>query len=309
MNNSAPPATGARLDWADLPTSVRDAVAGILGAPVVRAVTQRGGFSPGVAARVVTGRGRGGFVKAVSGDVNAFSPVLHRQEARYAAALPPEVPAPKLLGVYDDGDWVALVFEDVEGRQPHVPWEKGELRLVLDAVGELGRLLSPAPFAAPAAAEDEDLADAFGGWPELVEQGLPILQRAEGWEEAVRGDTLAHGDLRADNVLLAPDNGRDGARVWFVDWPHVTTAAPWFDLLLLLPSVRAQGGPDPETLFTEHPLGRRADQDAVTTILAALAGYFYGSALKPPPPGLPTLRPFQRAQGEAALEWLRTRVR
>ncbi|WP_075736189.1 phosphotransferase family protein [Streptomyces acidiscabies] len=301
--NSAPPATGVRLDWEALPASVRDAVAGILGAPVVRAVTQRGGFSPGVAARVVTRRGKRGFVKAVSGDVNSFSPVLHRQEARNAAALPREVPAPELLGVHDDGNWVALVFEDVDGRQPHVPWRAGELRVVLDAVGELGRVLTPAPFDAPSAAED--LADAFGGWPELVEQGFPVLQRADGWEEAVRGDTLAHGDLRADNVLLAGDTDR----VWFVDWPHVTRAAPWFDLLLLLPSVRAQGGPDPETVFTEHPLGRRADQDAVTVALAALAGYFLGHAGRPAPPGLPTLRPFQQAQGDAALEWLRTRVR
>ncbi|GAV43135.1 phosphotransferase family protein [Streptomyces acidiscabies] len=301
--NSAPPATGVRLDWEALPASVRDAVAGILGAPVVRAVTQRGGFSPGVAARVVTRHGKRGFVKAVSGDVNSFSPVLHRREARNAAALPREVPAPKLLGVHDDGNWVALVFEDVDGRQPHMPWRAGELQVVLDAVGELGRVLTPAPFDAPPA--EEDLADAFGGWPELVEQGLPVLQRADGWEEAVRGDTLAHGDLRADNVLLAGDTDR----VWFVDWPHVTRAAPWFDLLLLLPSVRAQGGPDPETVFTEHPLGRRADQDAVTVALAALAGYFLGHAGRPAPPGLPTLRPFQQAQGDAALDWLRTRVR
>ena len=42
--------------------------------------------------------------------------------------------------------------------------------------------------------------------------------------------------------------------------------------------------------------------------LAGLTGYFLRSSLNPAPPGLPTLRPFQRAQGDAALEWLRKRL-
>ncbi|WP_416969202.1 phosphotransferase [Streptomyces sp. 4F14] len=301
MKPLAPPAAGVRLDWDALPASVKESAAGTLGAPVVRATTQRGGFSPGVAARVVTEAGRRGFVKAVSGAVNSSSPGLHRKEARNAAALPAAVPAPRLLGVHDDGDWVALVFEDVEGRQPQVPWEQAELKTVVDAVGELGRVLTPAPFDAPSASEE--LVGTFDGWRKLADQGPRILGVAEGWPDAIRGDTLAHGDLRADNILLADD------RVWFVDWPHAMRATPWFDLLLLLPSVRAQGGPDPEEVFTAHPLGRTADRDAVTTALAALTGYFLHNATKPAPPGLPTLRPFQQAQGEAALEWLRSRLR
>ncbi|MFI7404394.1 aminoglycoside phosphotransferase family protein, partial [Streptomyces sp. NPDC049541] len=43
--------------------------------------------------------------------------------------------------------------------------------------------------------------------------------------------------------------------------------------------------------------------------LAALAGYFVAHALQPPPPGLPTLRAFQRAQGDTALAWLRRRLK
>ncbi|MGX5183724.1 hypothetical protein ACWKT5_13170 [Streptomyces avermitilis] len=42
--------------------------------------------------------------------------------------------------------------------------------------------------------------------------------------------------------------------------------------------------------------------------LAPLAGYFVRQARQPPPPGLPTLRPFRRAEGEAAREWLRKRL-
>ncbi|MFD7711474.1 aminoglycoside phosphotransferase family protein [Streptomyces sp. NPDC059786] len=313
---TAPPATGLRTPWEALPESVKDAVAGVLGAPVVSAVTQTGGFSPGVAARVGTADGRRAFVKAVSADANPQSPGLHRAEARVSAALPPEVPAPRLLGSHDDGTWVALVFEDIDGRQPRVPWLRDELRLVFDAVGELGRILTPSPVDVPRAVDD--LADDFRGWRHLLDAGdtgdgldpwtrdrLPLLaDLADRWTGAADGDTLVHSDLRADNVLLTPDG-----RVVLVDWPHARRAAPWFDLLVMLPCVRAQGGPDPEEVFAAHPLGQGADPDGVTATLAGLAGYFIHGSRQPPPPGLPTLRAFQRAQGEAALEWLRTRLR
>src|SRR6185437_5917666 len=97
---------------------VRAAVEGIVGGPVVAAQTQRGGFSPGTADRVRTADGRRAFVKAVSPAQNEFSAVLHRREAVVTAALPGYAPTPRLLGCYDDGDWVALVLEDIDGRHP-----------------------------------------------------------------------------------------------------------------------------------------------------------------------------------------------
>ena len=60
-------AAGVRVAWADLPARVRDVVEEILGAPVVEAVSQPGGFSPGSADRVRTADGRRAFVKAVAG--------------------------------------------------------------------------------------------------------------------------------------------------------------------------------------------------------------------------------------------------
>ncbi|TXS47402.1 phosphotransferase family protein [Streptomyces sp. OR43] len=312
MTVTAPPATGVRHHWADLPGTVRDAVQDILGSPVVEARSQSGGFSPGVAARVRLADGRRAFVKAVSAEVNPDSPDQHRAEARNTAALPPHAPVPELLGSYDDGSCVALVLEDVEGRQPRVPWDPAELERVLSAVGDLSRTLTPAPVDAPSAATGKTTM--FTGWRTLhaagdtarldpwVARRLGALAELEsGWEEPASGDTLVHGDLRADNILLTED------RVVFVDWPHALRAAPWFDLVTMLPCVAAQGGPDPEATFAAHPLGRDADPAGVTAVLAALAGYFVAHSLRPDPPGLPTLRAFQAAQGAAAVDWLRAR--
>ncbi|MFD4524638.1 phosphotransferase family protein [Streptomyces sp. NPDC058470] len=315
MTPTAPPAAGVRTPWGDLPQPVRDAVARLLGAPVTEAVTQPGGFSPGVAARVATADHQRAFVKAVSADLNPESPELHRREARNAAALPSDTPAPRLLGTYDDGTWVALVLEDVEGRQPHVPWRATELRLVLDAVGELSRTLTPSPVDAPPVTKA--MVHSFRGWQHMIDAGdtgdgldpwtavrlHELAELAAPWGDFAGGETLAHSDLRADNLLLTADR-----RVVFVDWPHATRAAPWFDLLVMLPCVRAQGGPDPESVFATHPLGSGADPEGITATLAALAGFFIQQSRQPPPPGLPTLRPFQRAQGDAALEWLRKRL-
>ena len=119
--------------------------------------------------------------------------------------------------------------------------------------------------------------------------------------DAARGTTLVHNDIRADNLLLTPD------RVIAVDWPWATVAAPWLDLLLFLPCMRMQGGPPPWELFAAHPLGRRADPDAVTTVLTGFVGLLLTASRQPAPPGLPTIRPFQAAQAEAGLEWLKVR--
>ncbi|MFF1476351.1 phosphotransferase family protein [Streptomyces sp. NPDC058301] len=316
MNITAPSATGVRTDWGQVPEHVRCGLEARLGATVIEAVTQRGGFSPGVAARVRLADGRRAFVKAVSAEVNTGSPVLHRAEARVSAALPLDVPAPRLLAAHDDATWVALAFEDVEGRQPHVPWQADELSRVLDAVGELAHTLTPAPLDVPAVAESE--AESFRGWEQLLEEDGSCRDRldpwvrrnlaaladlAAPWGQFASGDTLAHGDLRADNLLLTAEG-----RVVFVDWPHAVRAAPWFDLLLMLPCVRSQGGPEPDAVFTAHPVGRDAEPEGVTATLAALAGYFVRQSLRGAPPGLPTLRAFQAAQGAAAIEWLRTRL-
>ena len=303
-------ARGQRIPWEALPASVRDAVETGLGAKVAGATTQPGGMSPGVAARLELADGQRAFVKAVGSEPNPYSPGMHRREAEVAAALPAEAPAPRLLFAHDDGNWVALVFEDVEGHEPAVPWRPDELERVLAALTDLAEALTPAPVAAPTAADY--LAELFGGWSQLAQQGgaegvdpwatarLDELARLEaGWAEASIGETLLHADVRSDNVLLTEE------RVVFVDWPHACLGAAWLDLAGFLPSLAMQGGPRPWEVFEAHPLGRNAPRERVLPLIAAFAGFFVQRSTLPPPPGLATLREFQRAQSVEALAWLR----
>ena len=312
-----PPAEGKRLPWTDIPAQLRAEVERQLGAPVVEAVTQRGGFSPGVAARLLLADGRRAFVKAV-GDLNPDSPRIHRAEARIAAALPASAPAPRLLGFLDADGWVVLILADIDGRMPAQPWQRAELDRVLAAMTELAATLTSAPIAAPPAATSYD--DLGRGWQDCAAADPSARERLavlapwaarnldrcadleRNWADAVRGDCLAHGDIRADNVLLTAD------RVMFVDWPWACLAPKWFDLVAMLPGVAMQGGPAPETILAAHPLGQAAAPDAVTIVVAALAGFFLWKGGQPAPPGLPTLREFQRAQGLVALDWLRQRT-
>ena len=314
---SAPPATGWRVEWGAAPVWLREEVEMRLGARVAGAVTQVGGFSPGVAARLRLVDGRRVFVKAVGPEPNPDGPAAHRAEARNMALLPRSAPAPRLLWSLDRRGWVALAFEDVDGAQPTLPWRSGQLRRVLEMVATMAAALTPAPAGFPTIGER--LQDSFVGWRRLAAAhaagddlgGLDpwtarhldrLADLEAGWPRAAEGETLLHSDLRADNLLLTP------TRMVAVDWPWACVGAAWVDLLLLLPSVTMQGGPDPAATFATHPAAAGTDPRAVTTALAAWAGFLVGGARLPAPPGLPTLRAFQAGQGVVALDWLRRRT-
>jgi hypothetical protein len=96
--------------------------------------------------------------------------------------------------------------------------------------------------------------------------------------------------------------------VFFVDWPGACTGAAWVDVVAMLPSIALEGGGAPTEVFATTPASRRADPDAVTTAVAVIGGYFVRTAGLPAPPGLPTLRAFQAAQGEVTMAWLRERL-
>lgn len=307
-------ATGVRIVWEDVPQPVRSGVEELLGGTVLHAATQSGGFSPGTADRLVLDDGRRAFVKAVHAGLNAHSVELHRREAGIAAALPAAAPVPRLLGTYDDGDWVALVFEDIEGRHPATPWRADDAAACLTMLDTLARTATPVPIVGLPAAPDE-LRESFAGWQRLQvdpDRSLPVVAAehllelaalAEAGTDALAGDTLLHNDVRADNLLIQPDGS-----VMLVDWPHASRGCDWFDALCLLVNVELYGGHDVEAMLSGSPQLSRVPAGAINGVLSGLAAYFYDSARKPPPPGLPTVRRFQRAQADVVVGWLGRRL-
>ncbi|MFG1678180.1 phosphotransferase family protein [Micromonospora sp. NPDC049282] len=303
-----------RITWHDLPAHVRTAVEAILDDRVVAAESQPGGFSPGTADRVRTSRGGRAFVKAVSPAQNDRSPALHRAEARIAAALPATTPAPRLLGSHDDGEWITLVYADVEGRHPVTPWDAAELTATLSTLEAMAAALTPAPAVATTTAA-QSLAHDFRGWRRIADDppaDLDPWARAHLGElcaaadrglAALAGDTLCHLDVRADNLLLGPDG-----TVTVVDWPWACRGPAWLDTLLTVVNVQVYGGHDPDALLATRPLTARVDPADLTGALAGFTGFFLDGARQPPPPGIPTVRAFQRLQGDALLPWLARRL-
>jgi Ser/Thr protein kinase RdoA (MazF antagonist) len=197
----------------------------------------------------------------------------------------------------------------VAGHQPTLPWEEGELGLVLAALDRLADALTPPPVTAPAVAVY--LAADFTGWRALARTPaddridpwsracLPELAGLEAtWAAHAAGETLLYADVRADNLLLTGDG------VMVVDWPHACRGAAFADLVFFAPSVAMQGGPGPAALLARSRAGRAASRDALAAVVCALAGYLTERSLQSAPPGLPTVRRFQAAQAEITRRWL-----
>ncbi|MEV7982015.1 aminoglycoside phosphotransferase family protein [Streptomyces sp. NPDC086519] len=314
---AVPLARTVRLPWNGMPDEVRTAVADRLGSPVIAAEDQSGGFSRGVAARLRCADGSRAFVKAVSREGDPVTLALAEQEAVVATALTPGLglPAPAFHGRVDHGHWTVLVFDDVAGRIPAVPWREDDLALTLGALTTLTERATPNPI--PGLPAWGGTLAQWQGWNRLLDDADPLadvpewarrnarrLAAAEAeFPAAVAGDTLLHSDLRSDNILI------DGGRVTFVDWAWAAQGQDWLDPMTFALCAAVQGHPDPQAVFLAHPAGRAADPAAVDSALAALAGRFVVAARQPATWDTAPIRAFQRAEAATVIRWLRTRTR
>lgn len=276
------------------------------------AESQSGGFSPGTADRVRTHSGRRAFVKAVSPDQNPDSPDLLRREADYLDALARSPRVPRPIGRHDDGHWIALAMEEIDGVCPPVPWSDQHVDSAMDTLAALAVDLTPNPIAGLRPASD-GLSSIFLGWQRLRDQPHPgldpwidarldeLIQMSADSLRRLEGDTVVHCDLRADNLLVRPD----GSMV-VVDWPWALTGPGWLDRFLLLINVDLYGGHDAEDLVARYL--PRVDPSLVTGCLAGMCAFFTDAGRQPSVPGLPTLRAFQQAQADSTAAWLRRRM-
>jgi aminoglycoside phosphotransferase (APT) family kinase protein len=261
----------------------------------VEAVTRvrSSGYSVAFHAIAQLSNGRTAFVKAATEPVTAG--FIRDEQRVYRALTGPFMP--ELLAL-DEDDPPLLVLEDLRGAHWPPPWEPGMTDAVRATLASVAAT-PPPPTLAPVGRLHDTL---VMGWAEVeadpspflslgvcsagwLEQALPVLRSAS--ETApIEGDAVLHLDVRSDNLCIA----ERGAVL--VDWNHACVGNPDLDVACWLPSLRLEGGPEPDEI-----LPRAAG------LAALLAGFFGCRAGLPAPETAPQVRGFQLAQLRVALPW------
>jgi hypothetical protein len=296
---TAPRAVGVRLPYAAVPAGVHAWVERTLGSPVVSTSEQVGGMSPGCATRLTCADGTRAFVKAVGAGLNPDTPGLFRREAGVLGHLGEHELWARLLASYDDGDWVALLIEDVEGRHPDFA-DPAELDAVLTGTDRLSAVLRERDV--PATVDLVDVALVLRKWADCLatlveapaEVPVPAWLRSDphGWADVLREHAdrtvphVAHWDIRIDNLLRRPDG-----EVVFLDWGMTARGPTWVDPLL----ARLERVEDPwfDASTAASPALRMAGDEAVTAFLAGFGAHLAVRSVVAVDVNLPTLKDFR----------------
>lgn len=304
--------TGVRTPYAAMPERVRAWVDTELGAPVETVLARTGGMSPAVAATVVTASGRRGFVKAVSSDINPDTPSHFRHEIAVLSMIGPAPYRADLLASYDDGHWIAMLLEDVDGGHPD--WdEPADVDAVFEAVRLQADELTPlhdhgrlptvsqtitrhlATLEQPSPAERA----ALPSWAQAHYDELLDLIRT--CRDRIDGDTLCHWDVRHDNVLIRHVD----RQVVMVDW-GMSRRGPWWGDAFVFGLEWAESSRFDGVLEVLDLTG--TEHQTATGFLAALGAHLTMTATHAAPPSLPNLPSFRAELGQRCLIGVRRRL-
>jgi hypothetical protein len=112
-----PPHTGSRrMTWDAILRHVQADIERLLGAAVVDAVGQPGGFSDGLASLLALADNRRVFIKAASSQHAPAVAEFHRREIAVSRQLHTEW-TPRLLDAHDDGTWVAGIYAAIPSEE------------------------------------------------------------------------------------------------------------------------------------------------------------------------------------------------
>lgn len=305
---TAPRAVGVRLPYDGVPAAVRAWVEQTLGSPVVEVAEQVGGMSPGCATRLTCADGTRAFVKAVGASLNPDTPDLFRREIGVLEHIGEHELWARLLASYDDGDWVALLIEDVEGRHPDFS-DDAELSAVLDGTERLSEVLQGREV--PGSVDLVDVGLVLRTWAENLDAladapaGVPVPAwlRTDpyGWADVLRDHGarpmphVAHWDIRVDNLLRRP-----GGEIVFIDWGAAARGPAWADPLL----ARLERMDEPwfDTSLASSPALVEAGDDAVTAFLAGFGAHLAVRSVVAVDVNLPTLNEFRIRESRRMLE-------
>jgi hypothetical protein len=312
MPVSAKRRAGVRPPYADAPAELRAWVDDQLGSPVRTVIPRTGGMSPAVAATLVTASGERAFVKAVGSSINPDTPAHFRHEISVLKMLGPAPYRADLVAAYDDGPWVAMLLEDVDGDHPD--WDDpADIDAVFDLVREQAAELTPMrddglfPTVSQAITRHLDTLEqpspaeraALPSWARAGYSDLLDLIRAA--RDRIDGETLCHWDVRHDNLLIR----RTDRQVVLVDW-GMSRRGPWWGDAFVFGLEWAES--DRFDRLLEQLDLTEAQHQLATGFLAALGAYLTMAATHPAPPGLPNLPSFRQELGHRCLIGVRRRL-
>ncbi len=303
---------GVRTPYDAAPPQIHSWAAEILGAPVVDVCPRIGGMSPAVAVSLRAANGATAFVKAVGGTVNPDTPTHFRHEIEVLSTLPPAPYRAGLLSAYDDGDWVAIALEDVDGRHPD--WgSPADRRAVFNAVRRQSAELTPIPDHLPLdstrdvvtkhlAAMRNATPTEVAGLPEWAARQLSHLTAlAQRSLDHHQDQSFCHWDIRHDNILI---RHHDGQPV-LLDWGMSRRGEHWADTMMY--ALEWVGSPAFDKITASIRLTAE-EEDDVTGFLAGAGCYLAIRSTHPAPPALPNIPAFRREVGWACLDGVRRRL-
>jgi hypothetical protein len=276
-------------------------------------------MSPGCASRIVCADGTRAFVKAVGTDLNPHTPVLFRREVLALELLGRHPLWAGLIASYDDGDWVALLLDDVEGTHPDLSLD-AEMERLVDRTDELSATVNArvTSLPRPAPADDPqafyrpgptDFSAITRGWlrsfdhlHEVPQDQLPpwVLDHRDQLRDQVARlageamDTVVHLDIRNDNVLRRPTG-----ELVFLDWGAFGWGPAWLDPLVA--RLERVDRPWFDSSLPWSPALRAAGDDVVTTWLAGMGTHLAWRAHSAVDVNLPTLAAFRRTESRRFL--------
>lgn len=306
---------GVRTPYDSAPPALHAWAAETLGAPVVDVRPRIGGMSPAVAASLRATNGARAFVKAVCHAINPNTPDHFRHEIAVLSVLADLPPMPyraRLMSTYDDGDWVAIALEDIDGRHPD--WSsEADRAAVFEAVRRQSAELTPIPARLPpgsirdvavkhlAAMRNATPAEVAGlpGW--AASRLSQLTEPAQRSLDNHRDESFCHWDIRHDNILIRL---RDGQPM-MLDWGMSRRGPHWADTMIF--ALEWVDSPTFDDIMSSIGL-TDGEQDDVTGFLAGAGCYLTMTSTCPPPPSMPRLPAFRRQVGAACLRGVRRRL-
>jgi hypothetical protein len=317
--------------WKSAPQAVKTEVERALGEKVISGRRVWGGYGPSATFRLKLESGGLAFFKGVDRAGNAIMQSAIRREMQVYKELPGIQPwAPRLLGTITLDDWNILLLEFIYDARGTSPWTARHVRSAIEGLAGLqdafaGKSLPRWVDTAADFLFKPRSSDPAGWWTlkrdahniaRLAEKAgharddaaawlkrfVPRLMELESSISAPRGvSTLLHMDVRSDNLLFRGD----GSPV-LVDWPYVSSGPGVIDTVGFMIAVAAEGGPELDQMLSWYAdaSGSPISSDDLLGAVAAFGGYFASRSGMPDIPGLPRVRPFQRAQLVVSLRWL-----